>query len=181
VGKEANKLKLRTDRQGAPQIARADGLFEELMLEFKLAKEGIDAPISKTKDSEQYYKFIMAKHKLGRPLTRQEQEFVRTYRMFGNQQIAESQEQLDEVKMSPTALMQWANSDAAKGIRAGFEAELIFRDTTNDDDDDTEMEPDYDYDERARSVSQVIDFFNGGDYGGLSERQEGRLQEGLDE
>jgi hypothetical protein len=181
VGKEANKLKLRTDRQGAPQIARADGLFEELMLEFQLAKEGIDAPISKTKDSEQYYKFIVAKHKLGRPLTRQEQEFVRTYRMFGNQQIAESQEQLDEVRMSPSALQQWAKSPEAQGIRAGFEAELIFRDTTNDDDDDGEMEPDYDYDERARSVSQVIDFFNGGDYGGLSERQEGRLQDGLDE
>jgi hypothetical protein len=57
---------------------------------------------------------------------------------------------------------------AAKGIRAGFEAELIFRDTTNDDDDDTDMEPDYDYDERARSVQGVIDFFQGGDYGGMS-------------
>jgi hypothetical protein len=90
-------------------------------------------------------------------------------------------EQLDEVKMSPSALQSWAKSPAAQGIRAGFEAELIFRDTTNDDDDEGDMEPDYDYDERARSVSQVIDFFNGGDYGGLSDRQEGRLQDGLDE
>jgi hypothetical protein len=89
--------------------------------------------------------------------------------------------ELDEVKMSPSALQQWAKSPAAQGIRAGFEAELIFRDTTNDDDDEGDIEPDYDYDERARSVSQVIDFFNGGDYGGLSDRQEGRLQDGLDE
>jgi len=180
VGKEANKLKLRTNKQGEPQIAQANGLYEQLMLELQLSKEGIQAPVNKTKDSEQYYRFIMAKHKLGRPLTRQEQEFVRSYKMF-NQKVAESVKVLDEVKMSPTALMQWANSDAAQGIRAGFEAELIFRDTTNDDDDDTEMEPDYDYDERARSVSQVIDFFNGGDFGGLSDRQESRLQDGLDE
>jgi hypothetical protein len=96
-------------------------------------------------------------------------------------ELAESTEVLDEVKMSPSALQQWAKSPAAQGIRAGFEAELIFRDTTNDDDDEGDMEYDYDYDERARSVSQVIDFFNGGDYGGLSDRQEGRLQDGLDE
>jgi hypothetical protein len=343
VGKEANKLKLQTDKQGHPQIARADGLFEELMLEFQLAKEGIDAPISKTKDQEQYYKFILAKHKMGRPLTRGEQDFVKMYQMYRQQKLAEfapgsdrdnndfdsdlfeignnpephqpnsrrknslfhaevdgqwvdvffdrselndtlhitftvnqnheppdrgsnsaskstfrilstvrdvikqklpiymkkgrrppsvsitskgdsrtslyrryfvpviqdilgpdwqmaeypaggmtvfnwkpikkldENVELDEVKMSPSALQQWAKSPAAQGIRAGFEAELIFRDTTNDDDDEGDMEPDYDYDERARSVSQVIDFFNGGDYGGLSDRQEGRLQDGLDE
>jgi len=89
VGKEANKLKLRTDRQGAPQIARANGLFEELMLEFQLAKEGIDAPISKTKDEEQYYKFIVGKAKMGRPLTRGEQDFVKMYQMYRQQKLAE--------------------------------------------------------------------------------------------
>jgi RNA polymerase sigma factor (sigma-70 family) len=136
VGKEANKLKLKTDKQGHPQIAQANGLFENLMSEYK-------------------------KYKADEDLT--------------------EDQQLDEVAMSPGALAKWAQSDAAQGIRAGFEAELIFRDTTNDDDDDGEMEPDYDYDERARSVSQVIDFFNGGDYGGLSDRQEGRLQDGLDQ
>jgi hypothetical protein len=138
VGKEANKLKLKTDKHGQPQIARASGLVEQLALELShFKKKGT---------------------------------------------LAESaEEQLDEVKMSPSALQQWATSDAAKGIRAGFEAELIFRDTTNDDDDDGEMEPDYDADERARSVQGVIDFFNGGDYGGLGPRQERALQEGLDE
>ena len=290
VGKEANKLKLKTNRQGAPQIARADGLFENLFKEYKQYKadedyspdeppgpefkptmpagtlrvdvsdiydwyklgqhisnmkglgqhdfgqgppgaiisfgdedtehkfiqdlkatgldvtdidpvdpkqpagmrqvktdptynvdETIQAPVAKDQDAEQYYKFILAKHKMGRPLTRGEQDYVKMYQMYRQQKLAESTEVLDEVKMSPSALQQWANSDAAKGIRAGFEAELIFRDTTNDDDDDDEIEPDYDYDERAGSVSQVIDFFNGGDYGGLSDRQEGRLQDGLDQ
>jgi hypothetical protein len=108
VGKEANKLKLKTDKQGQPQIARANGLFEKLALELShFKKKGT---------------------------------------------LVEAEEQLDEVKMSPSALMQWAKSPEAQGIRAGFEAELIFRDTTNGDDDDTDMEPDYDYDERARSV-----------------------------
>jgi hypothetical protein len=142
--------------------------------------EVIQIPVSKNRDAEQYYRFIMGKHKLGRPLTRQETEFVKMYNLYQKQNVAESQEQLDEVKMSPSALMQWAKSPEAQGIRAGFEAELIFRDTTNDDDDDMEMEPDYDYDERARSVQGVIDFFQGGDYGGMSQREENRLQEGLD-
>jgi hypothetical protein len=288
VGKEANKLKLKTDKQGQPQIARSNGLFEELYREFKqyntdedyspdnppgpeskptmpagtlrvdvsdvydwyklgqhisnmkgLGKhdfgkgppssiisfgdedtehkfikdleatgldvtdidpadpvkrpgktiktdptynvaEVINAPVSKSRDAEQYYKFILGKAKLGRPLTRQEQEFIRTHQIF-KRQVAESQEQLDEVAMSPGALTKWANSDAAQGIRAGFEAELIFRDTTNDDDDDYEMEPDYDYDERASSVDGVIDFFQGGDYGDMSSREADRLRNALDE
>jgi hypothetical protein len=288
VGKEANKLKLKTDSQGHPQIAQPSGLVEALALEFAqfkadedyspdappgpeskptmpagtlrvdvsdmydwyklgqhisnmkglgrhdfgsgppasivsfgdedtehkfiqdLKRTGLDvtdidpvdpkkragktiktdptynvdeviqAPVSKSQDAEQYYKFILGKAKLGRPLTRAEQDYAKMYPVYRQQKLAESQEQLDEVKMSPSALMQWATSDAAKGIRAGFEAELIFRDTTNDDDDDGEMEPDYDYDERARSVQGVIDFFQGGDYGGMSQREENRLQEGLD-
>jgi hypothetical protein len=36
---------------------------------------------------------------------------------------------VDEVKMSPGALEKFAASEEAQGIRAGFEAELIFRDT----------------------------------------------------
>jgi RNA polymerase sigma factor (sigma-70 family) len=288
VGKEANKLKLKTNRQGAPQIARADGLFENLYKEYKKYKadedyspdeppgpefkptmpagtlrvdvsdvydwyklgqhianmkglgqhdfgqgppsaivsfgdedtehkfikdikatgldvtdidpvdpkqppgkkiktdptynvdEAINAPVSKNQDAEQYYRFILGKAKLGRPLTRNEQDYVKMYQVYRQQKLAESAEILDEVAMSPGALQKWAKSPEAQGIRAGFEAELIFRDTTNDDDDDGEMEPDYDYDERARSVSQVIDFFNGGDFGGLGPRQESQLQDGLD-
>jgi RNA polymerase sigma factor (sigma-70 family) len=136
LGKEANKLKLRTDSQGHPQVARPNGLFEKLALELA--------------------------------------QFKRT-------PVAESVAQLAEVRMAPSNLMQWATSKDAQGIRAGFEAELIFRDTQRNDDDDYEMEPDYDADERCRSIQQIIDFFNNGEYGYLAPRQEARLQEGLDE
>jgi hypothetical protein len=39
VGKEANKLKLKTDSQGHPQIANPNGLVEQLMLEYHSSKE----------------------------------------------------------------------------------------------------------------------------------------------
>ena len=129
VGKEANKLKLKTDRQGHPQIAQANGLFEALMAEYKALKE----------------------------------------------------DDLDEVKMSPGALEKFATSDAAKGIRAGFEAELIFRDTQGES-DEMDPEPDYDADERAYSIQQVIEFFENDEYGyGINDRQRNRLEEQLDE
>ena len=137
LGKEANKLKLKTNSQGVPQVANPNGLFEKLALELSQFKK---------------------KNKL-----------------------EESIEVLDEVKMSPSALQRWAKSPEAAGIRAGFEAELIFRDATNNGDSDYEMEPDYDADERCRSIQDIIDFFNNGEYGGLTSRQEARLQEGLDE
>ena len=192
IGKEANKLNLKTNKQGIPQTAKANGLFEKLALELAQFKKGdvdetVNAPVSKSRDEADYFKFLAAKVKQGRELTRHEKEFLRSYKMF-NQKVAEKKlfalaesEQLDEVKMSPSALMKWATSPEAKGIRAGFEAELIFRDTTNNGDSDYEMEPDYDADERVRSISQIIEFFNNGEYGGLSSRQEARLQEQLDE
>jgi hypothetical protein len=90
--------------------------------------------------------------------------------------------QLDEVKMSPSALSKFADSEEAQGIRAGFEAELIFRDTSGDADDDYEMEADMDADERARSIEQVIEFFSNDDWGyGMSERSANRLRDQLDE
>jgi len=96
------------------------------------------------------------------------------------EELVESEE-LDEVKMSPGALEKFATSDAAKGIRAGFEAELIFRDTQGSS-DDIDPEPDYDADERAYSISQVIEFFDNDEYGyGLSDRERNRLEENLDE
>jgi hypothetical protein len=289
VGKEANKLKLKTDKQGQPQIARANGLFEELYREFKqyntdedyspdnppgpeskptmpagtlrvdvsdvydwyklgqhisnmkgLGKhdfgkgppssiisfgdedtehkfikdleatgldvtdldpvdpvkrpgkkiktdptynvdEAIQAPIGKNQDAEQYYKFILGKAKIGRPLTRAEQDYVKMYQVYRQQKLAED-EDLDEVKMSPGALEKFAASKEAQGIRAGFEAELIFRDTQGDDEDDYDMEPDYDMDERAYSIQQVIEFFSNDDWGyGLSDRQIRSLENELDE
>jgi len=88
--------------------------------------------------------------------------------------------ELDEVKMSPTSLRQFADSPAAEGIRAGFEAELIFAGLGEPDYGETE--PDYDMDERAYSIQQVLDFFSNDEWGyGLSDRQRDRLEEQLDE
>ena len=241
VGKEANKLKLRTDKQGHPQDARANGLFEKLALEFSKFKntdedyspdnppgpefkptmpkgtvkvdvsdvydwyklgqhisnmdglgkhdfgKGPPASIISFGDEDTEHKFIQNLKKTGLDVTdidpidpkKRPGKKIKTDPTYN---VAESVEQLDEVKMSPSALQQWANSDAAKGIRAGFEAELIFRDTNSGDDDDSDMEPDYDMDERCRSIDQVVEFFQDDEYGyGLSERNARKLQESLDE
>ena len=126
VGKEANKLKLRTDRQGHPQIANPNGLFEQLMMELKQFQD------------------------------------------------------LDEVRMGPKDLKRFADSPEARGIRAGFEAELIFSGIGEPEYD--EMEADMDADERAYSIQQVIDFFQNDDWGyGISDRAADRLMNELDE
>jgi hypothetical protein len=80
-----------------------------------------------------------------------------------NKKRLEESEDLFEVKMSPGELQKWAQSEEAQGIRAGFEAELIFRDTGREE--EFESEPDYDQDERARDIESVIDFFQGGENG----------------
>lgn len=91
-----------------------------------------------------------------------------------------SEQQLDEIRMSPGALRKFAASPEAEGIRAGFEAELVF--TGLGADDDQEWEPDYDADERARSISEVIEFFQNDEWGyGLSDREASRLEERLSE
>lgn len=240
LGKEANKLNLKTNKQGVPQVARANGLFEKLALEFAKFKntdedyspdnppgpefkptmpkgtvkvdvsdvydwyklgqhisnmdglgkhdfgQGPPASIISFGDEDTEHKFIQNLKKTGLDVTdidpvdpkKRPGKKIKTDPTYN---VAESVEQLDEVRMAPSNLQQWANSDAAKGIRAGFEAELIFRDT-NSGDDDQDMEPDYDMDERCRSINQVVEFFQADDYGyGLSERQAARLQEGLDE
>ena len=90
--------------------------------------------------------------------------------------------QLDEVNMSPRQLKQFAKSDLAKGIRAGFEAELIFRDALDGESSYDEQEPDYDDDPTCESIRQVINFFGNDDYGfGLSERGQNNLRDRLDE
>ena len=91
-----------------------------------------------------------------------------------------SEEQLDEIRMSPGALRKFAASPEAEGIRAGFEAELVF--TGMGADDDQEWEPDYDADERAYSIQGVIEFFQNDDWGyGMSDRESNRLEERLSE
>jgi hypothetical protein len=126
VGKEANKLGLKTDSQGRPDL-----LMKNLANALKEFKES--------------------------------GEF----------------EPINEVRMNTGTLEAWARSPEAQGIRAGFEAELIFRDTKRDE-DEGEMEPDYDYDERADDIDHVIDFFSNDDWGyGLSGRDARGLREDL--
>ena len=86
------------------------------------------------------------------------------------------EEILDEVAMSPTALRDWARSDAAQGIVAGFEAELIFRGLGSGE---GESEPYYDEDRRADGISDIVDFFDDGDFNGRGDirRLENQLRE----
>lgn len=129
TGKEANKLGLKTDSQGRPEL-----LMKRLGNLLESVKRGEDV-------------------------------------------VAEDQD-LFEVKMSPGELRKWAESPEAQGIQAGFEAELIFRDTARENEE--ESEPDYDQDQRSRSIDDIIDFFQGGDNGiapGTARRLRERLWE----
>ena len=92
-------------------------------------------------------------------------------------------QKLDELRMNPTTLQQFGSSDEAKGIMAGFEAELVFTGLGGDSDyDEYDMEPDMDADERCRSIQQVMDFFENDEWGyGTYGRDAERLQEKLDE
>ena len=85
-------------------------------------------------------------------------------RMVPNCVPVEEDEELMEVEMSPSAFRRFLNSPEAEGIRAGFEAELIFRNTQSDA-EGGESEPDYDMDEQTGSIDDIIDFFRGGDDG----------------
>lgn len=89
-----------------------------------------------------------------------------------------SEERLNELKMSPRSLGAFAKSPLAKGIQAGFEAELIFPGLGGEG----EMEPDYDEDPRVHSIEDIIDFFSNDEYGwATSSRVLDRLQEQLQE
>ena len=91
-------------------------------------------------------------------------------------------QQLDELRMNPTTLQQFGASDEAKGIMAGFEAELVFTGLGGEGEYDEDPEPDYDADERCHSVQQVIDFFSNDEYGYATYgRDLDNLQDGLDE
>jgi Putative amidoligase enzyme len=93
-----------------------------------------------------------------------------------------TEQQLDELRMSPGSLRAFASSSEAEGIRAGFEAELVFTGLGGEAEYDEDPEPDYDADERVNSVQQVIDFFSNDEYGYAAYgRDLDNLQDGLDE
>lgn len=89
--------------------------------------------------------------------------------------------ELEEVAMNPRALKAFSSGAGAKGMQAGFEAELVFSGLGEAEDSEPDWQPDYDQDRRPRSIEDVIDFFNDSDWGGLSERQELRIREAIDE
>lgn len=94
-----------------------------------------------------------------------------------------TEQQLDELKMSPSSLGAFAKSPVAKGIKAGFEAELVFPGLAGEGDN---LEPDYDEDARVTSIDGIIDFFSNDDHGWASSsrtlsRVESELQDGYHE
>jgi hypothetical protein len=135
TGKEANKLGLKTDSQGRPALLmkKLNNLLEAVKLD---------------EDCWDGYRQQGMKRKGDR--------------MVPNCVKVSEEEELTEVKMSPAEFQKFLKSPAAEGIRAGFEAELIFRNTQSDP-EGGEPEPDYDMDERADSIQDIIDFFTGGD------------------
>lgn len=90
----------------------------------------------------------------------------------------QSQEILDEVKMSTSVFDQFINSSEADGIKAGFEAELIFRglgEASYDEDPEMDDSPD----RSPRSIDDIFEFFYDGEYNGR--RSAERLRENLQE
>ena len=90
------------------------------------------------------------------------------------------QQQLDELRMGGGDFAKFLETPLAKSMRAGFEAEVIFRGVNDAIDYDGELEPDMDQDERAYDIDGIIDFFSGGD-GYMSRRELDRLRSELDE
>jgi hypothetical protein len=182
VGKEANKLGLQTDSQGRPAL-----LIKNLANALKEYKEtgvfeAVNPVTPAVPDPRQKIDPYQGQaQKRQRP---QDRPKKKTPSSTGNPRFVnievKEDEDLMEVKMSPGALEAWARSPEAEGIRAGFEAEMIFRDTRRDEDEDYDQEPDYDYDERPDDIDHVIDFFSNDDYGyGLSRQGARNLRESL--
>jgi hypothetical protein len=88
-----------------------------------------------------------------------------------------SEQELEEVAMSPSSLRAFANSEAAAGMKAGFEAELVFTGLGGDE-EEGEWEPDYSYDPRAYSLDNIEDFFNSGDFAeGMTRQTKAALEQ----
>ena len=91
------------------------------------------------------------------------------------------EEDLVEISQTPGAIRDWANSEAANGIIAGFEAEVVLPDVGGLEYDE-DREADMSEDIRGRSISDVIEFFEFDEYGmGISNREAKDLRERLEE
>lgn len=191
TGKEANKLKLDVDSQGHPNLLTANGLYRAL-------KEGLDVRTYTPKALAYKHgvseKQILTQLKKGIEVEKEHTTDAATAREIALDHLNEfpdyydrleqaerEEEQLNEVKMSPSALKSFAQSPEAKGIRIGFEAEIVFPGLGGSG-DDGDWEPDYDEDTRAFSIDDIINFFEYDDYGyGISGREADRLRSDLEE
>lgn len=81
---------------------------------------------------------------------------------------------LNEIRMGPSNLRQFAASPAAEGMQAGFEAELVFTGVNDNSDYGDEMEPDYEQDERADDIDSIMYFFTNGDMSGIDSNPQSR-------
>ena len=91
--------------------------------------------------------------------------------------VSEQEQELDEVAMSPSALRAFAASEAAAGMQAGFEAELVFTGIGSNE-EEGEWEADYSYDPRAYSLENIEDFFDSGDFAeGMTRQTKAALEQ----
>lgn len=182
VGKEANKLGLKTDSQGRPALLiknLANALKEYKETEVFEAVNPVTPAVPDPRQKIDPYQGQAQKRQTPQNRPKKKTPSSTGNPRFVNIEVKED-EDLMEVKMSPGALEAWARSPEAEGIRAGFEAEMIFRDTRRDEDEDYDQEPDYDYDERPDDIENVVDFFSNDDYGyGLGPRGQRDLRENL--
>ena len=107
---------------------------------------------------------VMILHKVNKGISIRRDEYNKLLQykleldMSKKESVEISEQQLDEVNMSPTNLRKLA---AGIDARAGMEFEMIVPNMS--DPDNSDYEADYDQDERVTSISQIIDFFEGGD------------------
>ena len=85
---------------------------------------------------------------------------------------------LDEVRQAPSNLKQFANSDAAEGMMAGFEAEMVFKGWNNDERSSNDPQPNYEENPQTGSINDIIEFFDVREYNSGSEIA--RLQASLE-
>jgi hypothetical protein len=90
-------------------------------------------------------------------------------------QALEEAEIIDEVSMSPSSLMKFANSPEAENMLMGIEFEMCVPNVAVED-DSGDGEYDYDMDERATDIDDIIRFFREGEMAQLSSRGADRLR-----
>jgi hypothetical protein len=92
-------------------------------------------------------------------------------------QFTKQLQQLDEVAMNPNSLRQLASK--IPGAKAGMEFEMYVPNANAGEESDGDMEENYDDSPRTRSIDNICEFFEDGDYNGRQDIR--RLREMLQE